>query len=47
LTLPTSSDSRSTLSQDANAYLSVLHAAIGCHGLPKATVTDGGAIFRS
>jgi hypothetical protein len=27
--------------------LSVLHAAIGRHGSPKATVTDGGAIFRS
>jgi hypothetical protein len=28
-----------TLSQDANAYLSVLHAAIGRHGSPKAIVT--------
>jgi len=36
-----------TLSQDANAYLSVLHAAIGRYGSPKAIVTDGGGIFRS
>ena len=36
-----------TLSQDANAYLSVLHAAIGRHGSPKAIVTDGGGVFRS
>ena len=36
-----------TLSQDTNAYLSVLHAAIGSHGSPKAIVTDGGGIFRS
>ena len=36
-----------TLSQDANAYLSVLHAAIGSHGSPNAIVTDGGGIFRS
>ena len=36
-----------TLSQDANAYLSVLHAAIGRHGSPGAIVTDGGGIFRS
>ncbi len=46
LTRPTSSNSRSTLSQDANAYLSVLHAAIGRHGSPKAIATDGGAIFH-
>ena len=24
----------------------MLHAAIGCHGSPKAIVTDGGAIFH-
>ena len=36
-----------TLSQDTNAYLSVLHAAIGRHGSPKTIVTDGGGIFRS
>jgi putative transposase len=36
-----------TLSQDANSYLSVLHAAIGRYGSPKAIVTDGGGIFRS
>jgi putative transposase len=36
-----------TLSQDANAYLSVLHAAIERYGSPKAIVTDGGGIFRS
>jgi putative transposase len=36
-----------TLSQDANAYLSVLHAAIGRHGSPGAIVTDGGGIFRA
>ena len=36
-----------TLSQDTNAYLSVLHAAIGRHGSPEAIVTDGGGIFRS
>ncbi len=36
-----------TLSQDTNAYLSVLHAAIGRYGSPKAIVTDGGGIFRS
>ena len=36
-----------TLAQDTNAYLSVLHAAIGRHGSPKAIVTDGGGIFRS
>ena len=36
-----------TLSQDTNAYLSVLHAAIGRHGSPRAIVTDGGGIFRS
>ncbi len=36
-----------TLSQDANAYLSVLHAAVGRYGSPKAIVTDGGGIFRS
>lgn len=36
-----------TLSQDTNAYLSVLHAAIGCYGSPTTIVTDGGGIFRS
>jgi putative transposase len=36
-----------TLSQDTNAYLSVLHAAIGRHGSPNAIVTDGGGVFRS
>ncbi len=36
-----------TLSQDTNAYLSVLHAAIGRHGSPRKIVTDGGGIFRS
>lgn len=36
-----------TLSQDTNAYLSVLHAAIGSYGSPKSIVTDGGGIFRS
>jgi transposase InsO family protein len=36
-----------TLSQDANSYLSVLHAAIGRYGSPAAIVTDGGGIFRS
>jgi hypothetical protein len=36
-----------TLSQDTNAYLSVLHAAIERHGSPTAIVTDGGGIFRS
>src|SRR5215216_6428768 len=36
-----------TLSQDANAYLSVLHAAIGRYGSPGTIVTDGGGVFRS
>jgi len=36
-----------TLSQDTNAYLSVLHAAIGRHGSPGTIVTDGGGIFRT
>ncbi len=36
-----------TLSQDTNAYLSVLHAAIERHGSPGTIVTDGGGIFRS
>ncbi len=36
-----------TLSQDTNAYLSVLHAAIGGYGSPEVIVTDGGGIFRS
>ena len=36
-----------TLSQDANAYLSVLHAAVGRYGAPETIVTDGGGIFRS
>jgi putative transposase len=36
-----------TLSQDTNAYLSVLHAAIGRYGSPGTIVTDGGGIFRS
>lgn len=36
-----------TLAQDANAYLSVLHAAIERYGSPKKIVTDGGGIFRS
>ena len=34
-------------SQDTNAYLSVLHAAIERHGSPTAIVNDGGGIFRS
>ena len=36
-----------TLSQDTNAYLSVLHAAIERHRSPGAIVTDGGGIFRA
>jgi putative transposase len=32
--------------QDQEAYLKVLHAAIFAHGAPEAIVTDGGAIFR-
>jgi hypothetical protein len=36
-----------TLYQDTNAYLSVLHAAIGRYGSPKVLVTDGGGVFRS
>jgi transposase InsO family protein len=36
-----------TLSQDTNAYLSVLHAAIGRYGSPRTIVTDGGGVFRS
>jgi putative transposase len=36
-----------TLSQDTDAYLSVLHAAIEGYGSPEAIVTDGGGIFRS
>jgi hypothetical protein len=36
-----------TLSQDTNAYLSVLHAAIGRYGSPGTIVTDGGGVFRS
>ncbi len=36
-----------TLSQDTNAYLSVLHAAIERHGSPGTIVTDGGGIFKS
>jgi putative transposase len=36
-----------TLSQDTNAYLSVLYAAIERYGSPKRLVTDGGGIFRS
>ncbi len=36
-----------TLTQDTNAYLSVLHAAMEQHGSPKIIVTDGAAIFRS
>ena len=36
-----------TPSQDPNAYLSVLHAAIARRGSPKVLVTDGGGIFRS
>jgi putative transposase len=36
-----------TLSQDTNAYLSVLDAAIGRYGSPGTIVTDGGGIFRS
>ncbi len=36
-----------TLTQDTNAYLSVLHAAIERYGSPEAVVTDGGGIFRS
>src|SRR5215204_4401348 len=36
-----------TLTQNTNAYLSVLHAAIKRHGSPKKIVTDGGGIFRS
>ena len=33
-----------TLSQDTNAYLSVLHAAIGRYGSPRTIVTDGGGL---
>jgi putative transposase len=36
-----------TLSQDTNAYLSVLHAAIERHGSPGAIVTDGAGVFKS
>jgi putative transposase len=36
-----------TLTQDTNAHLSVLHAAIKRHGPPKKIVTDGGGVFRS
>jgi len=36
-----------TLTQDTNAYLSVLHAAVDRYGSPKKIVTDGGGIFRS
>ena len=36
-----------TLTQDTNAYLSALHAAMELHGSPKIIVTDGGGIFRS
>jgi transposase InsO family protein len=36
-----------TLSQDTNAYLSVLHAAIERHGSPGTIVTDGAGIFKS
>jgi putative transposase len=36
-----------TLSQDTNAYLSVLHAAIERHGSPGAIVTDGAGVFRA
>jgi putative transposase len=36
-----------TLSQDTNAYLSALFAAVERYGSPKTIVTDGGAIFRS
>jgi transposase InsO family protein len=36
-----------TLSQDTNAYLSVLYAAIERYGSPKTIVTDGGGIFRA
>jgi putative transposase len=36
-----------TLSQDTNAYLSVLYAAIERYGSPERLVTDGGGIFRS
>jgi transposase InsO family protein len=33
-----------TLTQDTNAYLSVLHAAVDRYGSPKKIVTDGGGI---
>ncbi len=36
-----------TLSQDTNAYLSVLHAAIERHGSPGTIVTDGAGVFGS
>ncbi len=36
-----------TLSQDTNAYLSVLHAAIERHGSPGTIVTDGAGIFKA
>lgn len=36
-----------TLSQDTNAYLSVLHAAIERYGSPTTIVTDGGGIFKA
>ncbi len=36
-----------TLSQDTNAYLSVLHAAIERYGAPKTVVTDGAGVFKA
>ncbi len=36
-----------TLSQDTNAYLSVLFAAVERYGSPKTIVTDGAGIFRA
>lgn len=36
-----------SLSQDTNAYLSVLHAAIERYGSPGTIVTDGGGIFKA
>jgi putative transposase len=36
-----------TLTQDTNAYLSALYAAIERYGSPKRLVTDGGGIFRA
>ena len=36
-----------SLTQDTNAYLSVLHAAIERHGSPGTIVTDGAGVFKA